>query len=361
MRLIPLLYTALVGTSLNAQEVGHNLADFQKMARTQPHHYPAGKIKTMIVVDGKLDEAAWEKAPWTDLFQDIEGPVKPKPTYNTRAKMLWDDNYLYIAADLVEPNLSGTLTKRDSVIFQDNDFEVFIDPNGDSHEYFELEINALNTVWDLFLGKPYKDGGAAVDAWDIKGLKHAVHLDGTLNQPGDVDRGWTVEMAIPWVALAPEAGMSLPPKTNDFWRMGFSRVEWLYEVKDGKYVKVPNRPENNWIWSPQGIVDMHRPEKWAYVHFVADAAKAGKLEDPAYALKETLHEVYYRQRDFKESKERWAASFDELGLRAAKVNDWHLSITSTTNGYTATGSLGEQVWSIRQDAKITRTPPVKAK
>ena len=60
--------------------------------------------------------------------------------------MLWDDDYFYIGAELREPHVWGTLTAHDSVIFHDNDFEVFIDPNGDNHEYYEFEINALGTV-----------------------------------------------------------------------------------------------------------------------------------------------------------------------------------------------------------------------
>ena len=115
--------------------------------------------------------------------------------------MLWDDDCLYIAAELEEPNVWATLTKHDSVIFQDNDFEVFLDPDGDGHLYAELELNALNTTWDLLLTKPYKDGGRAIDAWEITGLRTAVHVDGTLNDPRDRDRGWSIEIAWPWKGL----------------------------------------------------------------------------------------------------------------------------------------------------------------
>ena len=114
-----------------------------------------------IQIDGRLDEDAWKTAPWTDPFVDIEGDVRPRPRFQTRAKMLWDDTYFYVAALLEEPHVWGTLTKHDSVIFHDNDFEIFIDPDGDNHEYYEIEINALNTEWDLFLKKPYRDGGPA--------------------------------------------------------------------------------------------------------------------------------------------------------------------------------------------------------
>ena len=109
----------------------------------------------------------------------------------------------------------GTLDKHDSVIFHDNDFEVFIDPDGDNHEYYELEINALNTTWDLFLPKPYKDGGRADNGWEIPGLKTAVHCRGTLNDPSDEDQGWDLEIAIPW-ACAPRVRQS--PRSAAHWR-----------------------------------------------------------------------------------------------------------------------------------------------
>ena len=156
--------------------------------------------------------------------------------------MLWDDQYFYIAAQLEEPHVWGTLTQHDAVIFHDNDFEIFIDPDGDNHEYYEIEINALNTEWDLFLKKPYRDGGPAVDAWEIPGLKTAVHVEGTLNDPRDKDKFWSVEFAFPWKALAGLRPSARPPRDGDQWRINFSRVEWQHEVKDGKYHKVPNTP-----------------------------------------------------------------------------------------------------------------------
>ena len=98
---------------------------------------------------------AWASAPWTETFVDIEGYRRPEPRFKTRAKMLWDDEWFYVAAEMEEPDLWGTLTERDSVIFRDNDFELFIDPDGDTHGYYELEVNALGTPWDLLLIKGY--------------------------------------------------------------------------------------------------------------------------------------------------------------------------------------------------------------
>ena len=116
--------------------------------------------------------------------------------------------------------------------------------------YYEIEINALNTVWDLLLNKPYNKGGKADNSWDIEGLKHAVKVDGTLNQPEDTDKGWTVEIAFPWKALAQYSGkMSTPPQNGDRWRVNFSRVE--RERNSGL------QDCDNWVWAVQRKINMH--------------------------------------------------------------------------------------------------------
>ena len=130
-----------------------------------PATYLCPRVEIPPVIDGRVDDPAWEKAPWTGEFLDIEGPAKPRPRLGTRARMVWDDEYFYVAARMEEPHVWATLTERDAVIYHDNDFEIFIDPDGDNHRYYELEINALGTVWDLFLVRPYRDGGPAVNAW----------------------------------------------------------------------------------------------------------------------------------------------------------------------------------------------------
>jgi len=221
-----------------------------------PLTYTCLRATALIHIDGKLDDPAWQAAPWTAEFVDIEGEGRPRPKYRTRVKMLWDDRYLYIAAELEEPEVKATLTQRDSVIFKDNDFEVFIKPLPQSDSYYEFEINALNTGWDLFLPKPYNVGGQADNDWDIAGLRTAVAVQGSLNLPGDTDRGWTVEIAYPLTAFASRQPVP-PPRPGTVWRINFSRVEWT-----------KGQPkEDNWVWSPQGLIDMHVPARWGYLLF----------------------------------------------------------------------------------------------
>jgi hypothetical protein len=198
-----------------------------------------------------------------------------------------------------EPHVWAKLKERDSVIFFDNDFEIFIDPDGDTQNYYEFEMNAFNTVWDLLLIKAYRDPGPnAIDSWDIQGLLTAVHVDGTINDPTDKDNGWSVEVAIPWKVLE-ECAQGAPPKSGDVWRVNFSRVEWDTDVVDGEYIK-RKAPEHNWVWSPQGLINMHYPEMWGYVEFNDGSSKG--VDKDFYTLEKIkweLRKIYYKEFTYK--------------------------------------------------------------
>lgn len=220
--------------------------------------YDAPHTSAPITIDGILDEPDWEKAPLSEVFADIRGvDFEPKPVKQTHMKMLWDNENLYIAGIIEEDNVTGSLTEHDAIIYHDNDWEVFIDPDQDCRFYFEIELNALNTVMDLLMDRPYRDGGKFFLPWDLRGLRSAIHIDGTLNNPSDTDKGWTVEMAIPIASLCVEFQTPEELLSMD-WKVGFSRVEWLKE----------GGPEENWVWNPTGLVDMHQPENWGVLRFV---------------------------------------------------------------------------------------------
>ena len=309
------LYLLCCAVAMQASSVIAAEPPASEHAFVAPLHYVCFRTTSRLNIDGQLNDPDWKTAQWTSDFVDIEGDLKPRPRLRTRAKMLWDADYFYFAAELLEPHVWGTLTKHDSVIFHDNDFEVFIDPDGDNHSYGELELNALNTTWDLKLPQPYKDGGKADNSWELDGLKTAVHVQGTLNDPSDTDRGWTVEIAIPWRSLRSLSKVAAPPNSGDQWRVNFSRVEWMHQVKDGKYQKVPGRREDNWVWSPQWTINMHRPETWGYVQFSDAAARNTPFQpDHAGAVKHLLHRVYYAHRRFQRQHKRSATSLEELGL-----------------------------------------------
>jgi len=325
-----------------------------------PRGYVCRMAAGAIRIDGVLDEKSWREAPWTDDFVDIEGSVRPRPRYRTRAKMLWDDQYLYIGAELQEPQVWATLTQHDTVIFRDDDFEVFMDPNGDNLEYYEMEMNALNTVWDLFLEHPYRDGGKADNSWDIVGLRTAVHIRGTLNMCADRDTGWTVEIAMPWKALGQYAHRPAPPAFGDQWRINFSRVEWELDTTGGRCMKIPGRKEDNWVWSPQGVIDMHQPEMWGYLQFGGkNASQASFRPDPSRPAEEALMAVYHAQMAFRAAHGRWAASIGELQIPRASPQIFATSpaVSLTSAGYIASVTIrlkgGKTLtWYATQDSRL---------
>ena len=236
------------------------------------HNYIVNKSGGPILIDGKADDPSWGNAAWTDDFVDIEGLRMPLPALKTRVKMLWNNHYLYILAELEEPNIWCYYKTHDQIVFHENDFEIFIDPDCDKENYFEFELNARNTLFDLFLPKSYNNGGRADIGWDARGFKSAVSIDGTLNNPNDTDKKWTVEIAIPFECLE-NKGKIPYPTVGSVWKIDFSRVEWNTINVNGLYRKVINprtgsfQSENNWVWNAIGKINMHIPEKWGTLQF----------------------------------------------------------------------------------------------
>lgn len=354
--------------------IGGANAQRQPSIDFDPRSYVCHKISDSLTINGQL-ESAWQQAQWTNEFVDIEGSAKPTPRYKTRAKMLWDDHYLYVAARLEDPHVWGSLKKRDAVIFHNNNFEVFIDPNGDTHQYYELEINALGTFWDLMLTQPYRDGGNAIDAWDIRGLKRGIAVQGSLNNPTDTDSGWTVELAIPWEVLEEAAPGGQKPAIGDQWRINFSRVQWRHSIENGKYQRARNEEtgklfsEDNWVWSPQGVVNMHYPEMWGFVQFAAPK-KQNKSTNFEWRnerwIKWYLRQLYYRQHQWKEQEGAFTSQpakihVEELFQKSKlselfpKLSQPNIYATQQTFEIRLQDSMNDRIWYIGENGKVWST------
>ena len=295
----------------------------------KPKTYVAYFTHTDIDIDGEITDQEWGEIPWTDLFVDIEGQNKPLPFLDCRAKISWNEEYLLIAALMNEPHIWATLTERDAIMYHDDDFEVFIDPDGDGHNYFELEMNAFNAIWDLYMLYPYYMDNRRnyIMNWDIKGLLSAVHLDGSINDPHSKDQYWSVELAIPWETFNDFKKSGGLPSVGEQWRLNFSRVDWPMEIVDGAYQKKKDAKgkilaERNWVWSPTGYINMHKPETWGYVQFERDRKKLFEKKEEE-EIKWALWQGFYQ---VKECWKKYKDKCDLIQMDTSIIQDINASI-----------------------------------
>jgi hypothetical protein len=261
-------------------------------------HYTCHRAPERFTVDGDLNKRAWRHAPKSHRLVDL---VTGEPGFlDTRIACLWDDHALYVAFWIEEPQVRATLKERDAFIWFDNDVEVFF---GGEDCYYEFEINAYGTIYEVFfiyqdalkkgsrfdvpafdlyernvdvlsgfqdatrVGKHARGKRWAFMDWDFPGLQSGVKIDGKINTPEHVDKGWTVEIAFPWDGfrtLLPR--QAFPPREGDIVRASFSRFEALrYHGKT-----VAESP--GWALNPHGVYDSHIPECFSYLHFTGKPA-----------------------------------------------------------------------------------------
>jgi hypothetical protein len=255
-------------------------------ALPEPPDYFCYRVAEPLVIDGRLTDPSWEKAPWIGPFVDMEKGTATQ--YDTRVAFLWDDDAFYVGFRCEEPDVFGFETTRDGRVGADQDFEVFILGEG---TYYELEMNPLNTLYEVFwywvrplierqdyakidellscrrfiyggYGDEYDIRHGSFD-WDFPGIQSAVYVDGSLNWHRDVDRGWSGEVVFPWHGWTElsQGKRAIPPQDGDVWRIGCSRVEHgrdpLGQVAWGR----------DWSPAQHGRINMHLPHRWPYVIF----------------------------------------------------------------------------------------------
>ena len=342
-----------------------NRINYQHPIDFQPKIYTCKKIEVPLLIDGLINEDAWDKATWTEDFVDIQGSLKASPYLKTRAKLLWDDQYLYIAAYLEEPQIWAKLKKRDAVIYYDDDFEVFIDPDGDGHNYLELEMNALNTFWDLLVLYPYYIDKKRnyMFHWNCDSIRTAVHIEGTLNNPSDIDAYWSVELAIPLGIFKDFSNTHYKPENGMFWRLNFSRVDWPMEIVKCEYTKKTDHngkvlAENNWVWSPTGSINMHLPETWGYLYFIDSDTTINTLENREM-IKWGLWQLYYQMKECVKQIDPSVCKLDKLTTPSIEIADYTFmpKIEMTTHGFeiSATDKSGNLIV-IDHRAQLTSYP-----
>ncbi|MSU49362.1 MAG: hypothetical protein EXS37_09800 [Opitutus sp.] len=188
-------------------------------AKFHPPEYTILRAGTPIKVDGKLDEAAWFAAPHVGDF--VFTWWKQGKKEQTRAKLLWDDEYLYLGVICEDAHITARHTERDGKIAEDDCFEVMLAPNADTpHVYFNIEFNVIGGIIDNF--RPDGPSKPRAPKWDAEGVLIAGTYVGTLNDDSDVDHHWQVEVAIPWRNFA-KVAKQIPPRPGTVMNLNLNR------------------------------------------------------------------------------------------------------------------------------------------
>ncbi len=304
--------------------------------------YPCHRIGVAPKIDGVPDEPAWEAAEPIPFADIVSGAPAPLPS---TAKMVWDDQCLYVAFTMEDSNVWAGAVVRDAPAqpgftgYTENFAKLFFDPDGDGRRYTEMHVTpagAIDDKWQALpwqarareaLGLPLDEPNRSHWEWTCEGLRSAVSIQGTLNDPTDVDQGWTLELAIPFTALKQFAGtQACPPKEDDLWRLHLGR----------RYAGQGATNTFYWTWPIVGEEDCHRVDTWAYLVF------RGLAPEPAIAAFDTLPKAVFaskmlwvRNGDMKAGggPEKTAAHARRMGFTAiAAPPDTNLAVAAHREG-----------------------------
>lgn len=343
----PLIIASVFAVGL--QGSAHGLLEKHGSLLTEPPTYICYHAEKPIKIDGKLNEESWKRAGVISSFVDIRGNEHDAPNIGTEVRMLWDDEYIYIGAVLEETNIMANLKERDAMVYRDNAFEVFVDPDGDGRDYFEFEVNALGTLFDLVMDRAYRSNAKYLASYDCDGLQLKVSAQGTINKADDTDKSWTVEMAIPAKSIT--VGHVNPLKAGNIWRMNFLRVQW---PTDGSNA-------DNWAWAPSGRVDAHMPERWGFVEFVSAASGTAADEcKPPYDMQiyNLLWAMFYEQKEHYAQKRNYLRDVKSFWMcdhdLAVLPKDARISVDASANAFaiSITDKAAGKVYNVNQDGEF---------
>lgn len=240
-------------TPVASQALGRRVAEFIRLVALSPPVFTAKRTTKAPKLDGKADEAEWAQAMPIKSFQAFWSGQQPKKPHE--ARILWDEDAMYFYAELPDAYLKAYGKKRNDTLWNGDVFELFFKPSKDRPEYYELQANPLGLILEL----PFPKRGYSFEELAAKphqGMEVAVHVDGSLENPGKNDKKWTVEGRLPWKMFDFAGGK---PKPGDVWQFQLSYYDYGPEGTE---------PELG-SCAPLTVPNYHRYEDYAGLRFEA--------------------------------------------------------------------------------------------
>lgn len=226
-----------------------------RASETTLPEYRCRKIERPLNLSGKVDDPLWSMAEIAGLTDVYGQPGR----YQTTVRLLYDQEFLYAGFNCQDEYVWSTITERDGCIWEEECVELFINPANVGHQYYEINVNPLNTVFDACIingrteEKP-SNPFIGFPGLDFKRLTTAVAVSGVLNTAGAA-LGWSAEFKIPFDELF--GADHVPPHPGDVWRVNFYRIDQPWH----------GEPEH-YAWSRVDKVDFHRP--WRFGRLIFD-------------------------------------------------------------------------------------------
>jgi hypothetical protein len=259
--------------------------------RPQPS-YESRSVAVSPPIDGSLTDVAWSRAVWSQPFGSIaDGALVG---YETRVAILWNEDYLFAGFRVQDFDIRAkTVMPNEHVYIQDDDVELFLDL-GDC--YLEIGVNPVNCTYQIlwtwldpviqsedwarleellklpdyiyYTRRSTENLGRVGDRdYSLPGLRHAVSIDGSINNPASKDRGWSAEFAVPWASLAAlTPTQSYPPRPGSTMRMQAYRAQHDWSQSNSSFLG-DGSPFESFTWATMGNGNVHNPELWTLVQF----------------------------------------------------------------------------------------------
>jgi hypothetical protein len=229
--------------------------------------YTAERRIDAILIDANLNEASWHNAAPSSVFTFWDGTAAPA-SLRTTAKMIWDDEYLYIAFSAIDPDVYATYTVRDARLWEQDNFEVFVTVPGTTG-YVEVEGSPRGTIWDGFFTNVFRGPGAG---YTMAALQVAGRVNGTLNNSADQDVGFTGEMRVPFADIYQAPGGH--PVNGTQLRLNLNRINWNTPASQGGQGAAGSDTYHAWSPVPGTGLSFHRPDKFGTVTFSTNSVLA---------------------------------------------------------------------------------------
>lgn len=247
----------------------------------------ASRALDVITVDGNLRDPGWMASPWSAPFvQTMNGA---EASFEARTRVVYDETHLYVAFQVSDTDLQSPHRNADDHLWEQDCVEVFVDPDGDGRNYFEIQVSPRGVVFDTRYDSRRQPQPFGHVDWQSQ-AESAVVLRGTLDDD-QVDEGYHVELRIPYTAFAAGTPPATPPVAGGTWRMNFYVMEKSARGQDAAG------------WSPVLVPDFHATDRFGRVTF-RDLARNQRANPERPSVEATAEALEARGRTVQEAVER---------------------------------------------------------